>query len=73
MTLVGREHWQIRVSDDREASTTRSCKAVGSPGHLYRHERLGRGGRGVPVPYTDTGGQVEETKVDERTPVKELG
>ena len=28
---------------------------------------------GAPVPQTDTGGLVEETEVDERTPVKELG
>ena len=27
----------------------------------------------VPVPQTDTGGQVENTKVIERTIVKELG
>ena len=27
----------------------------------------------VPVPQTDTGGQVENTKVIERTLVKELG
>ena len=27
----------------------------------------------APVPQTDTGGQVEHTKVDERTSVKELG
>ena len=27
----------------------------------------------LPVPDTDTGGQVEKTKVDERTLVKELG
>jgi hypothetical protein len=27
----------------------------------------------VPVPQTDTGRQVEETKVDERISVKELG
>ena len=27
----------------------------------------------VPVPRTDTGGQVEYTKVSERTMVKELG
>ena len=27
----------------------------------------------MPVPHTDTGRQVEETKVDERIPVKELG
>ena len=29
--------------------------------------------RVVPVPYTDTGGLVENTKVDGRTLVKELG
>jgi hypothetical protein len=28
---------------------------------------------GVPVPQTDTGGQVENTKASERTVVKELG
>jgi hypothetical protein len=28
---------------------------------------------GVPVPQTDTGGQVENTKACERTVVKELG
>jgi hypothetical protein len=28
---------------------------------------------GATVPQTDTGGLVEYTKVDERTPVKELG
>ena len=28
---------------------------------------------GATVPQTDTGGQVEETQVDERTSVKELG
>ena len=27
----------------------------------------------LPVPYTDTGGLVEQTKADERTLVKELG
>jgi hypothetical protein len=27
----------------------------------------------LPVPYTDTGGLVEETQADERTLVKELG
>ena len=27
----------------------------------------------APVPQTDTGGLVEQTKVDERTSVKELG
>ena len=27
----------------------------------------------LPVPYTDTGGQAEEAKTDERTLVKELG
>jgi hypothetical protein len=27
----------------------------------------------LPVPETDTGGQVEKTKADERTLVKELG
>jgi hypothetical protein len=27
----------------------------------------------APVPQTDTGGLVEETEVDERTAVKELG
>ena len=36
-----------------------------------REKPLARGR--APVPQTDTGGLVEETQVDERTSVKELG
>ncbi len=31
------------------------------------------GSKALPVPDTDTGGQIEEIKADERTLVKELG
>ena len=38
----------------------------------YRREKP-LAGPGVSVPQTDTGGLVEETEVDERPAVKELG
>lgn len=42
----------------------------GGPG---RREKPRREGRCPPVPQTDTGGQVENTKAIERILVKELG
>ena len=42
-----------------------------SPVPCLREKPLGR--TLVPVPRADTGGQVENTKVSERTLVKELG
>ncbi len=41
-------------------------------GRLDRHEKP-RGRAWAPVPQTDTGGLVEETKVSEGPSVKELG
>jgi hypothetical protein len=45
----------------RVGGATRTARALG----LNRHERPAHGGTRVPVPQTDTGGHVEETKVDE--------
>ena len=64
---------QIPSFVDREASTSEFFRELASRMDLGSRERLGHGGLGVPVPHTDTGRQVEETKVDERIPVKELG
>ena len=46
-------------------------KAGESPTPYLREKPLGR--IRVPVPITDTGGQVENTEVSELTLVKELG
>ena len=46
-------------------------KAGESPKPCLREKPLGR--TCVPVPTTDTGGQVENTEVSELTLVKELG
>ncbi len=44
------------------------------PGHSeHRPEKLISDELRLPVPKTDTGGQVENTKVSGRTRVKELG
>ena len=64
---------QIRRADDRGVMGRRGQrpKRVGlSPS--CQEKPLARDAR-APVPQTDTGGQVEYTKVDERTLVKELG
>lgn len=45
-------------------------RGSGDPG---RREKLRREGVSPPVPQTDTGGQVENTKAIERILVKELG
>ena len=74
---VGRSRRQIHGAVDREASGRRGGDP--KPDGLIldcREKPLARAqahGRGVTVPQTDTGGQVEHTEVDGRTSVKELG
>ena len=69
---VGWPHRQIRAAISREGSVRPGGNPTPKALRPYRREKpLARWG--ATVPQTDTGGQVEETQVDERTSVKELG
>ena len=69
---VGSSGRQIPWGDDREVSGR--CGLRAKPDGLMldcREKALAR--LVVPVPQTDTGGRVEDTKANGRTFVKELG
>ncbi len=70
------KHVASRYREIRDGALTRGAMPAGltagkSPIPCLQENPLGR--TRVPVPITDTGGQVEHTKVSEITLVKELG
>ena len=70
------KHVASRRREIRDGVLTRGAMPAGltagqSPIPCLREKPLGR--IRVPVPITDTGGQVENTEVSELTIVKELG
>ena len=68
---VASRGWQIRHGVLMRGAIPAGLTAGKSPYPYLREKPLGR--MLVPVPRTNTGGQVENTKVSEITLVKELG
>ena len=69
---VGSPGRQIRPGDDRGVTGRGGFRAEpNGPNPDCREKPLGSGP--ATVPQTDTGGLVEHTEVDGRTPAKELG
>ena len=68
---VASRGWQIRHGALTRGAMPAGLTAGKSPHPCLQEKPLGR--IRVPVPITDTGGQVEHTEVSELTLVKELG